>query len=660
MKKQKETNLFSEFEPISREEWVGQINKDLKGADYKEKLKWDTLEGFSSYPFYRSDNLEKLEFYSPDSIRTNINSTWKRCELISESDPVQANAELKQSVKGGANAFQIKSDITYSEGAIGGNITGTQLQSQEDFNELTAGIDLSEFNLYINSGMNTPALLAMIQNSDADIRDAFFFFDPFTYTAKHGREPLPSDKLNNIISQIAGKNDFKTLCSDGLFYHTSGATIIQELGISLAIASEYLARSSEEDLNRTANSLFFRLSAGPLYFPEIAKFRAARILWSNLLDAYGIKISLPLHIHAETTPQNQTMADPHNNILRATTEAMSAVIGGVDSLTIQPYDSQFNSTNSFSSRIARNIHHIIAEEAHFGKVDDPASGSYYVEQLTEEIAQKSWEFFQLIEKQGGFLDALKNRVMQSEIETSRNRKLQAYATGKRTLVGTNNYPNSDEKIADPVITTDYTNSLKTTDHSPSIDSANLIDSLSENLKKSQLVGDLFESYLEPQKVLYTSLEPFRAAEIFELIRHRTQEYAESTNTKPTVQLVPVGNKKWRKLRATFASSMMGCAGFSIDSPIGFESVGSAFKKLESENSDIYVLCGADEEYPELIKPFCEKFGKKGVLLLAGNPKDKEAEFRSYGIDHFIYSGMNIPETLSEIQDQIFNSEKASS
>jgi methylmalonyl-CoA mutase len=660
VKKQKETNLFSEFEPVSREEWEEQIKKDLKGADYKEKLKWDTLEGFSAYPFYRTDNLKELEFYSPDTIRTNIKSTWKRCELISESDPIQANTQLKQSVKGGANAFQIKSDIAYSDGAIGGNMIGTQLQSQKDFNELVADIDLSEFNLFVNSGMNTPALLAMIQNSDADIRDAFFFFDPFTYTAEHGREPLPPGKLNSTIRQIANKTDFKTLCSDGLFYHTSGATIIQELGISLAIASEYLARSSDEDLNDTANTLFFRLSAGPLYFPEIAKFRAARILWTNLLNAYGIDNSLPLHIHAETTPQNQTFADPHNNILRATTEAMSAVIGGVDSLTIQPHDSQFNSTNSFSSRIARNIHHIIAEEAHFGKVDDPAAGSYYVEQLTEEIAQKSWEFFQLIEKQGGFLDALKNRIIQSEIETAKNRKLQAYANGKRTLVGTNNYPNSDQKIADTIIETDFTNVLKTTDHSPSIDSSNLIDSLSENLDKSQLVGDLFKSYSEPQKVLHTSLEPFRAAEIFESIRHRTQKHTQSTNKNITVQLVPVGNHKWRKLRSTFASNMLGCAGFSIDSPIGFESVESAFKKLKSESSEIYVLCGADDEYPELIKPFCELFVEKGALLLAGNPQDKEDDFRKFGIDHFIYSGMNIPETLSEIQDQIFNSEKASS
>ncbi|MDZ7758479.1 methylmalonyl-CoA mutase family protein [Rhodohalobacter sp.] len=660
MNKQKETNLFSEFEPVSRQQWEEQIKKDLKGADYKQKLKWDTLEGLTPQPFYRSDDLEDLELYHLDSVRTNIKSAWKRCELISESDPVKANAELKESIKGGADAFQIKCDISYSDGALSGNMIGTQIQSQKNFNDLVSDIDFSDYKVLFNSGMNTPAIFAMVQNSDTEIQDASFFFDPFTYTAKHGREPVPSGELNSLIRQLASKNDFNTLCADGLFYHTSGASIVQELGISLAIASEYLASSNKDYLNQTARSILFRLSAGPLYFPEIAKFRAARILWANLLDAYGIDDSLPLNIHTETTPQNQTLADPHNNTLRATTEAMSAVIGGVDSLMIQPYDSQFKSSSSFSSRIARNIQHIIAEEAHFGKVDDPAAGSYYIEQLTEEISQKSWEFFQLIEKQGGFLDALKNRIIQTEIETFRNKKLEAYATGKRTLVGTNNYPNSDEKLPDPVITTDYTDSLKTTDHSASIDSTKLIDSLSENLKNGQLIGDLFKSYLEPQKVLYTSLEPFRAAEIFESIRHRTQEYAESAKTEPSVQLVPVGNMKWRKLRATFASNMLGCAGFAIDSPIGFDSVEIASEKLDSDSSDIYVLCGADDEYPEFIKPFCDAFRKKGILVLAGNPKDKEAEFRKFGIDHFIYSGMNIPEILSEIQDQIFNTEKASS
>ena len=660
MKKQKETNLFSEFEPVSRDQWEEQITKDLKGADYRVKLKWDTLEGLSPYPFYHSEDLEDLKLYQPDSVRANINSGWDRCEQISETDPVHANAKLKESITGGANAFQIRCDISFSAGAVGGNMIGTQLQSQRNFNELVSDIDFSDYKMLFDSGMNTPAVLAMLQNSESNIENAGFFFDPFTYSAKHGREPLPSDKLDNIIHQLACQNDFNTLCADGLFYHTSGASITQELGISLAIASEYLASSNKKDLTQTAKSVLFRTSAGPLYFPETAKFRAARILWSNLLDAYGLDSSLPLHIHAETTPQNQTLADPHNNTLRATTEAMSAVMGGVDSLLIQPFDSQFNSSNTFSSRIARNIHHIIAEEAHFGKVDDPAAGSYYIEQLTEEISHKSWKFFQMIEKQGGFLKALKNRSIQSEIETSKNRKLQAYATGKRTLIGTNNYTNSDEKIPDPVITTDFTDALKTSDNSPSINSAKLLESLSENLKNNLLVGDLFRSYLEPQKVLYTSLEPFRAAEIFESIRYRTEKSVQDSGNAPRVQLVPVGNIKWSKLRATFASNMLGCAGFDIDSPFGFESVEDAYEKLKSKKSDIYVLCGADDEYPDLIKSFCDAFGKQGVLVLAGNPGESEAEFRKSGIDHFIYSGMNIPETLAKIQDQIFNTEKASS
>ncbi|WP_165779137.1 methylmalonyl-CoA mutase family protein [Rhodohalobacter barkolensis] len=662
MKKQQETNLFSDFEPVSRKQWEEQIKKDLKGADYKEKLSWETLEGLTPLPFYRSDDLEKVKYSKSNTIHQKISSTWTECEPISGSKPSEANEQINKSIEGGVNAFQIRCDISYSDGAIGGNMIGTQLQSQHNFDELISGIDLTDKTLYFDSGMNTPALLAMLQNSDTEIRNAAFFFDPFTFTASHGREPLPTDQLNSIINQLSGDHDFKTLTADGLFYHTSGASIIQELGISLAIASEYLARSTKEKLTQTARSILFRLSAGPLYFPEIAKFRAVRILWANLLDAYGIDSSVPLPIHAETTPQNQTLSDPHNNLLRATTEAMSAVIGGVDSLLIQPHDSQFNRSNPFSSRISRNIHHIINEESHFGKVADPAAGSYYVEVLTDEIAEKSWEFFQMIEKQGGFMESLKNRVIQPKVADSKKRKLEAYATGKRTLVGTNNYPNSDEELPDVVISTDFTNALEVTDDSAEIDLSNLISSLSEAFKSDALVGDLFSSYFEPQKVLYTTLEPFRAGEIFESIRRRTEKEVEKNGKNTRVQLVPIGNIKWRKLRATFASNILGCAGFEIDSPIGYNSAEEAFNELKNSTSDLYVLCGADADYEEMTKSFCAKFSKHGLLILAGKPADSdlESKYRDYGIQHFIYSGMNIPKVLSAIQDQIFNSEKATS
>lgn len=659
MKKQEETDLFSEFEPISRRKWEEQIKKDLNGDNYKETLKWDTLEGIELLPFYHEDDVDKLALPAHDLLSGLHRHSWRRCEPITGSTAAEANRQIKEGVKGGADAVQIRCDIRYSDGALGGNMIGTQIQSQNDFSRLFDGIDLSDLKLIFNSGMNTPAVLAMLKNEDRKNRSASFLFDPFTYCAFHGREPLPENKLNQIIGHLATENEFKSLAADGLFYHHSGATIIQELGIALSIASEYLARSSKESAQQTAESIFFRLSTGALYFPEMAKFRAASLLWSNLLDAYGVDPLIPIQIHAETSSQNKTVTDPYNNMLRATTEAMSAVLGGVDSLLIRPFDNTYANSGPFSKRIARNVHHILKEESYLAKVADPSAGSYYIEVLTDRISKKSWEFFQLIEKQGGFLKALKGRIIQSEIGESKKRKLEAYASRKRILVGTNHYPNSEEVLPDRVISTEYTDALRTAGNNPAINFGRLIPSLSEALKNKATVGDIFSAYLDPQKVLYTSLEPFRPGQIFESIRRKTDEYSNSTGARPVTQLVPVGDLKWRNLRSTFAQNLLGCAGFEVRNPLGYETIEDAMEEHAGQTAEVYVLCSSDEEYPGLVEKFCSAFSERGLLILAGRPGDAEQSYRDFGVDLFIYSGIDIPDTLRTIQKLIFKEENAS-
>jgi len=653
--KQEKRDLFSDFEPVDRKQWEEQIKKDLKGADYKKTLQWNTLEGLNILPFYMSEDIDPTQLVSISSLREAKSEEWERCEPITAHSPRDANAQIKDAVNGGANAFSIHSDISYSDGEIGGNMMGTQIQSQSDFNKLFDGVDLSDKTLLFDSGMNTPAVQAMLTNLDTQPKKSLFAFDPFTYAARHGREPITTEKLDHLINQVQSATSGKSLLADGVFYHHSGATIVQELGIALSIASEYLARSNSDRLTDTASSIFFRLSSGPLYFPEIAKFRALRILWANLLSGYDLDPEIQAFIHTETSLQNQTVADPQNNILRATTEAMAAIVGGTDSLLIHTHDKLFNEQNSFSSRIARNIHHIIGEESHLGDVADPASGSYYIEELTNQIADEAWEFFKLIETQGGFLKALKNRVIQPKINESKSKKLEAYATRKRTLVGTNNYPASDDSLPESVIPGPYTDALEDSGNSFEVNSDRLITSMAEAFKNSAYVGDLYQAYLSPQKVLYTSLEPFRAGEIFEQIRRRTEDL----KRKPVVQLIPTGNTKWRKLRETFAQNLFGCAGFEIKTSNGYDSIETASKELTDEPGDIYVLCSSDADYPELIGLFSKHFSNKGILVLAGKPGDRTDEYQKAGIDHFIYSGQNIPEFLKAIQDELEHSKQSS-
>jgi len=443
-----------------------------------------------------------------------------------------------------------------------------------------------------------------------------------------------------------------TLAADGAFYHNCGATIIQELGIALSIASEYLANVPEDKRKQAAKKIWMHLSAGSLYFPEIAKFRAARLLWTRVLDGYNLDSDIPLTVHTSTSMWNKSIADPHNNMLRATTEATSAAVGGANRITIHPYNTTFEASDTFSRRIARNVSHILDEESHLTAVDNPGDGSYYVEVLTDEIAKKAWEFFQLIEKQGGFQKAVEADIIQVEVGKSRKAKEEALNTRELVLTGVNNYPDADQELPDNLFQSTPADSLPQTDSEPEIDDDHLIDSLTDAFKNGASVGDVISSFLTPQKQLNTALKTYRAAKPFEELRLRTQSLAKSRGKEVSAHLIPIGNKRMRKARATFSQNYLGCAGFQVKNHLGFDSVEEAAKDISIDEADIFVLCSSDEEYPELVEDFCETFGDESVLILAGYPKDHLESFKEAGIDLFIYSGSNILETLSEVQDKL--------
>ncbi|HKL14260.1 MAG TPA: methylmalonyl-CoA mutase family protein [Balneolaceae bacterium] len=660
-----ETNtgtLFSEFEPVTTEEWEKVLTRDLKGADYKKKLKWESIEGIEVLPFYRKEDLENLPHLS-DGVEINTPAEWQFCEVINRADPAEANKAAKEAIDGGADSVQFTIQIDPDEGVLGGDITGTHVQNLEDLKTLLDGINPEKTGVVFDSGVGSVGLLgllkALLNDSDAtssgsdDIPEAVsFLFDPFTYMAHRGRLPLPEKQLNSFIEQMAARTGGHTLAADGAFYHNCGATIIQELGIALSIGSEFLARVPEGRREQTAKQFWMHLSAGSLYFPEIAKFRAARLLWTRILDAYNLDPDIPLTIHASTSKWNKAIADPHSNMLRATTEATAAAVGGANRISVHPYNAQFEQTDEFSRRIARNVSHILDEEAHLSATENPGDGSYYVEVLTDEIAKKAWAFFQLIEKQGGVQKALEANIIQSEVGKSRKAKEQALATRELVMTGVNNYPDSEQELPHDLFQSSPVDSLHRTEAEPTIDTDTIIDSLSKAFADKAAMGDVVTSFLEPQKQLYVGLKPYRAAKPFEEIRLETQKIATERGKSIKVQLVPIGNKKMRKARATFSQNFLSCAGFQVDNPLGYEAIEEAADELSDSDADIYVLCGSDEEYPDLVESFCDHFSNGPLALLAGNPKQKAESYNEAGIDFFIYMGVNMIEVLEEIQDKI--------
>ncbi|MGM0459606.1 MAG: methylmalonyl-CoA mutase family protein [Bacteroidota bacterium] len=664
----KPESLFNEFYAVSTEEWEEILTRDLKGADYKEKLRWESIEGISVLPFYRKENLEDLP-HIQHKIDVETPANWSVCEPIDASDPAEANRQAKEAVGSGANSLWITLQMDADEGMLGGDITGTHVQNLADLKTLLDGIDLQKTGIVFDSGAGSPGVLGLVKSflkssveSSPDSADAkstpfeggqvSLLFDPFTFMAQRGRLPLPEDQLNSIIEQMVSEKWCMALAANGAFYHNCGATIVQELGIALAIGSEFLARVPESNREMAARQFWMHLSAGSLYFPEIAKLRAARLLWNRVLDGYEINERQPLTIHSSTSTWNKAIADPHNNMLRATTEATSAAVGGANRITIHPYNAHFEKPDTFSRRIARNVNHILDEEVHLSMVENPADGSYYIEVLTDEIAKKAWKFFQLIEKQGGFQKAIEGKIIQGEIGRSRLEKDRALATRKLSMTGVNITPDPEQELPKELYRSIPVDSLQQSGAEPEIDPDKLIESLSNALGDGATLGDVVGSFLQPQKQLYPALKPYRAAQRFEEIRLATQTFEQKRGKNIKVQLVPVGDPKMRKARATFSRNFLGCAGFEIDNPLGYETIEEAAVDLSNSEADIFVLCGSDETYPDLVKPFCDHFGNGSLTILAGNPKEHSDQYKEAGINFFIYMGVNMIEVLEEIQEKI--------
>lgn len=628
----KNKSLFSDFSPVSREEWEKVIESDLRGADYRKKLKWNTLEGVEPLPFYRRDDMEGL---SPVDHPPYQPPVWRYTEPVFETDPSAIAERIREGQRGGATSFQLTCG------------PGEAPIDAGSFKQMFSTLSDNPTPILFDSGAATPALIALADGNRL-FDGSLFRFDPFTVRIRTGQQVMSEKSLGRIVQELGEQEPFRALCADGFFWHMSGATIVQEIGIALAIAAEHLqlARSG------AAGSLWFRLSAGPLYFPEIAKVRALRLLGRNLLEGFGARSDQPIFIHSETTLQNKTLSDPHNNMIRVTTEAMAAVLGGVDSLTLNPFDCRSAQPGDRSLRVARNVHHIVREEAGFGRVINPASGSYYIEQLTDQIAEKAWELFQRIEESGGFTAATRDGWLQKEVRRSAEQKNEAYSRRMRTLTGTNNYPDPEEIVSEPAggeKTVSYEDLNLNTDTSLP---EKLIPKLKRAFADGKETGDLFSIWMSAPKPFSEAPAPFFAGDRFDDIRLRLQRAAKQRGKPFTALTLPVGDPKWRSARATFARNLIGCAGIQTISPTGFDTLDEAVEKIESsaESADIIILCSSDREAADIAPQFAEQFRNGRILIQAGNPGEQRNAFEQAGISRFIYSGMDAAEFLESIAD----------
>jgi methylmalonyl-CoA mutase len=570
-------NLLDEFAPVTTEQWEAVIRKDLKGADYAKKLLWQAEDGVTVKPYYREEDLEELAHLGsvpgqfPYVRGAKATADWKICEQIDAADAAAANGLAHAALAAGTEMVAFPASLARDRAEL-----ATLLKGLEHIPVHFAEAKKEVLEMLVSAGSTA------LCSADFDALSDLELAATLVKQAPLGLRPFAIRTSN---------------------YDESGATTVQEIGFTLAAGIDYLAGMTERGIavDRAAESVLFAVSIGSNYFFQIANLRALRLLWAQAVVSFGGSAeSAKAVIFARTSRWNKTLYDPHVNVLRGTTEAMSAAIGGADAILVAAFDEPYRRTDEASRALARNTQIVLKKEALLELVADPGGGAYYVEALTDRIARLGWQAMQRIEAAGGYRKAVADGVVAKELERSRAAAGAAVASRKRVFVGTNQYPNPDEKALDR---------------------------------------------LDPA----WNPDAHRATAEFEAIRLRTERHAARGGKSPRFLLAEIGDAKMRAARSAFAANFFGCGGFEIVQQ-RFVSVG----EIADADSDVIVLCSSDGEYPALVKELMAKLKSAKLerpVIVAGNP-EAAAELKSAGVADFVHVRSNPLETLKAWQDRL--------
>ena len=543
---------LTEFPPVSTGQWDEAVRKDLKGAAPKQKL------------YYRAEDLRGLEYLDaapgqfPYTRGTRGNNAWCVREVVRDANAARAALD--------AGADEI------------GFVLGDQA-----IDKLLDGLPLDRCAVHFEAAERAAEVLEALVGKQ--VRGSVDY------------EPLEDFDRAAKLVRATRAPQFRPAAVRAHRFSEAGCTQVQELGFAVAEGVEILAQLTGRGLTpaEAASALAFSFAIGANYFFEIAKLRAARTMWARAVESFqpGAAEAAKMTIDARTARWTKTIYDPHVNLLRSTTEAMAAAIAGADSLTVEPFDATYREPDDFSRRLARNTQIILKKEAWLDRSVDPAGGSYYLEALTDSLAREAWKLMQRIEAVGGFLQYAGSGALEREIAKSRADREAAVSARRRTIVGTNQYPNPLERML--------------------------------------------------PKIEHPDAAP-RPARIFEDIRLRTERHAARTGHTPRFLLLELGDMKMRKARSGFITNFFGCAGFEIQ-----------VSETLTGNPDVVVLCSSDPEYAALAPQVIQQLrdaGKATPVMVAGNPTDSIEQLKQAGVAEFVHVRSNAAEVLRAWQEHL--------
>ena len=598
---EKREKLFDMFSPVSPEEWRAKAEVDLKGADFEKKMVWRTDEGFNVQPLYRGVDIK--DFKTIDSLPgeypyvrgTRTNNDWQARQEIDAADVKEANAKALDVLNKG--------------------ITSLGFKLHDDFNldVLLDGIytDIAQVNFAVcpNKVVEFAKVLVayLEKKGTADKFVGSIDFNPYKATFKKGKKfEGIAEVAAELLKVVAPVKGLRVLSVNSEMLSNAGAYIYQELGSALSWGNEWMAQLTDAGFSadEVASRIKFNMGISTIYFMELAKFRAARMLWAQIVKQYNPQCdcACKMVVHATTSRYSQTMFDSYVNMLRSQTQAMSAALASVDEITVTPFDAPYKKSDEFSERIARNQQLLLKEESHLDKVVDPAGGSYYIEELTMSLAQVAWKLFLETEDKGGFKAAVESYDVTNAVNASANARFDKVAKRREQLLGTNQFPNFTE-VSDG--------------------------------KKALTCCCACACEMEDSAPV---LNNKRLASQFEDLRQATENAAHT----PVVFMLTIGNLAMRLARAQFSDNFFGCAGYKLIDNNGFNTVEEGVEAAVAANADVVVLCSSDAEYPELIPGAIKALNGRAEFVLAGPETD---EFKALGVTNFINVRTNVLSTL---------------
>jgi methylmalonyl-CoA mutase len=591
-----ETANSSSNSPLaSYEDWRKTVEQELKGAPIEKRLVTRTPEGIDVQPLYRSGD--------------------------ATGSPTQALSR-RAAKRAGASGWSWDVD---------------------------PGVTTVEFS-------PLPALAVAVSAGRTSVAESG---DPLGWLLTHGSIPMPLPTCFDDLAAGVAEADRLNLSGRTIgvgceLWHEAGANAVQELAFALATGAEYWRQLKDRGVapDRIAARTRVGFAIGVDFYMEVAKLRAARALWAKLAAAFGATgESCQPYLAARTANWDKTVYDQHVNLLRITTEAFSAVVGGADALDIRCFDEVTGKPTELGERMSRNLHQLLAKEFCCEHQVDPAGGAWYVESLTDQLCRKAWALFQEIEKQGGMAQAVVAGYPQGLLAKSAADKRASLDTRRRPILGVTLQPNLREE-ARPAPANGTAPGRKKSVPKPIKSFAALVAAA----KKRTTLPTLRIAWTQKRDSgpSATALQSFRAASEFESLRRVGDDFLARTGRRARVFLAKMGPPKQHKPRADFATGFLAIGGFEMDGKKTFATAEEAADAAVASGAAIAVLCSTDETYPELAPAFVRriKSAKPGLLvLLAGHPAEREAEFRAAGFDEFIHIRSNLRSTLAQLQRQ---------